>query len=70
MVCTFSRFDVLTVCCAGFTFAFYWQNYQPTGAAEQWVAFAVWGLFVAAAGAVAFQAALRAGYRRAAAAFE
>ena len=76
LVWAFHRFDVLTVAWAGFTFAFCWQNYfllvmfEPTGAVEQWIAFAVWGLFVLAVGAVAFQSALRAGYRRAAAAFD
>lgn len=72
----FTRFDVLTVGWAVFTFAFFWQNYfllvmfEPTGAVEQWAAFAVWGLFVAAAAVVAFKTPLRAAYQRAATAFE
>jgi len=67
---TFARFDVLTLVAAVFTFAFWWQNYaslvmlQPTGAFEEWVAFAVWGLLVAAAAAVTFQSAILAAYRR------
>ncbi len=76
LVWSFNRFDLLTSVWAGFTFAFWWQNYfllvmfEPTGAVEQWMAFAAWGLFVVTAGAVAFQSALRGAYRRASAAFE
>ncbi len=76
LVWTFTRFDVLTVSWAVFTFAFCWQNYfllvmfEPAGNLEQWIAFAVFGLFVVAAGAVAFKSPLRAAYRRAATAFE
>ncbi len=72
----FIRFDVLTLMAAVFTFAFWWQNYrlllmfEPTGARDQWLAFAVWGLFVLAAAAIAFQSPLRVTYRRLAAAFE
>lgn len=44
--------------------------FEPTGAVEQWVAFAVWGLFVAAAGVVTFQSPLQAVRQRLAAAFE
>jgi len=70
------RFDVLTVLWAAFTFAFCWANYtllvmfEPTGAFEEWVGFAVFTLSVAAAAAIAFKSALRAAYRRAAIAFE
>lgn len=59
-----------------FTFAFWWQNYrllvmfEPTGAAEQRLAFAVWGLVVLGAAAIAFQPSLRAARQRLAAAFE
>ncbi len=72
----FSRFDLLTVLWATFTFAFCWANYyllvmfEPTGAFEEWMAFVVFGLFVLAAGGVAFRTPLRAAYRRAATAFE
>ena len=72
----YARFDVLTTFWAVFTFAFCWQNYrllvmfEPTGATEQWIAFAVFGLSVLAAGAMAFKSSLWAGLRRAAAAFE
>ena len=72
----FTRFDVLTLGWAAFTFAFCWENYHllvmltPAGILEPWIAFAVFGLFVLAAMAVAFQASLRAARRRLAAAFE
>ena len=72
----FIRFDLLTLLAAVFTFAFWWQNYrllvmfEPTGARDQWLAFAVWGLLVAAAASIAFQATLKSSYRRLAAAFE
>ncbi len=72
----YARFDVLTSFWAVFTFAFCWQNYflfvmfEPAGNAEQWIAFVVFGLFVLAAGAIAFKSPLRAGFRRVAAAFE
>ncbi len=71
-----SRFDVLTVVWSAFTFAFCWADYyllvmfEPTGALEQWVAFAVFGAVVAAAAAVAFKSPLRQAYGRMAAAFE
>jgi hypothetical protein len=64
------RFDVLTIFCALFTFQFCWRNYsllvmlQPAGNTEEWVAFALFGLFALAAAAIAFQSSLRAGYRR------
>lgn len=76
LVWAFTRFDVLTLLAGVFTFAFCWQNYsllvmlEHAGNAEQWTAFAVWGLFVLAAGAVAFKSSLRAGFRRLVAAFE
>ena len=72
----FVRFDLLTLMAAVFTFAFWWWNYrllvmfEPTGAGDQWLAFAVWGLLVAAAASIAFQATLKSSYRRLAAAFE
>jgi len=72
----FVRFDLLTLLAAVFTFAFWWENYrllvmfEPTGARDQWLAFAVWGLLVAAAASIAFQATLKSSYRRLAAAFE
>ncbi len=71
----FIRFDTLTLMAAVFTFAFWWQNYrllvmfEPTGARDPWLAFAIWGLLVAAAAVVAFQVPLRSTYRRLAAAF-
>ncbi len=73
---TFTRFDVLTLAWAAFTFAFCWENYHllvmllPAGVLEPWIAYAVFGLFVAAAGAVAFKIPLRAAYRRMTTAFE
>ncbi len=73
---SFHRFDVLTLAWAAFTFAFCWENYHllvmlaPAGILEPWIAFAIWGLFVMAAGVVAFKTPLRAAYRRAATAFE
>ncbi len=76
LVWAFVRFDILTLLWTVFTFAFCWQNYrllvmlEPTGSVQEWIAFAVWGLFVLGAAAVAFKTSLRAGYRRAAAAFE
>ena len=76
LVWAFQRFDVLTVTWAVFTFAFCWQNYlllvmfEPTGALDQRIASAVWGLFVLAVGAVAFKTPLHPAYRRAATAFE
>ncbi len=76
LVWAFSRFDILTLLAAVFTFAFWWQNYrllvmfEPTGAVEQWIAFAVFGLFVAAAGVIAFQSPLRGLYHRTAAAVD
>ncbi len=76
LVWAFSRFDLLTLVAAVFTFVFWWQNYrllvmfEPAGNLEQWMAFAAFGLFVLAAAAVAFKASLKAAYRRAATAFE
>ncbi|MGH9788180.1 MAG: hypothetical protein ACRD4U_05700, partial [Candidatus Acidiferrales bacterium] len=72
----FMRFDLLTLMAAVFTFAFWWWNYrllvmfEPTGARDPWLAFAVWGLVVGAAAAISFQVPLRATYRRLAAAFD
>ncbi len=76
LVWTFTRFDFLTLLWAIFTLAFWWENYsmlvilEKTGSLEDWIAFAVWGLFVMAAAAVAFKLPLRAAFRRAATAFE
>ncbi len=76
LVWTFIRFDVLTLLWAALTFAFCMENYtllvifEPTGATDQRIIFAVWGLFVVAAGIVAFRVPLRAGLRRVATAFE
>ena len=73
---TFTKFDVLTLFVAAFTAAFCWQNYtlllmfKPIGSFGEWVAFAAWGLFVAAAAAIAFKSSLLAAYRRVAIAFE
>jgi len=73
---TFTRFDVLTLFVAAFTAAFCWQNYtllmmfRPMGSFGEWVAFAAWGLFVAAAAAIAFKSPLLAAYRRIAIAFQ
>jgi hypothetical protein len=59
-----TRFDVLTILWAAFTFAFFWANYtllvmfERTGATEEWIAFVIFGLFVAAAAAVAFKSSL------------
>jgi serine/threonine protein kinase len=70
LVWTLTRFDVLTFVAAVFTFAFCWQMYpllimfQRAGAAQEWGAFMLWGLFVLAAAAVAFQSFLRASYQR------
>ena len=44
--------------------------FRPIGSFEEWVAFAVWGLFVAAAAAIAFKSSLLAAYRRVALAFQ
>jgi hypothetical protein len=72
----FVRFDLLTLLCAALTSVFCAQNYrflvmfEPTGSLEQWVAFAVFGLFVLAAASVAFQSSLRAAYQRLATALE
>ncbi len=72
---TFTRFDLLTLGWAAFTMIFCWENYHllvmltPAGILEPWIGFAVFGLFVLAAGVVAFKTPLRAAYRRAAAAF-
>lgn len=76
LVSAFRRFDLLTVCVAIGTFAFWWANYplfvmqQPIGAVGPKGGFVVWGVMVAVAAALAFQASLRRGYRRVAAAFE
>ncbi len=73
---TFSRYDVLTVFVAAFTFAFCWENYlllvvwQSLGPLAEWVAFGVWGLVVLTAVVIAFQSPLRSGYRRVATAFD
>jgi len=70
------RFDVLTVLWAAFTFGFFWANYtllvmfERTGAAEEWIAFVIFGLFVAAAGAIAFKSSLIQARRRLAATLE
>ncbi len=72
----FTRFDVLTLFTTSFTFAFLWQNYSllvmftQSGALDEWIAFAIWGLFVACATAIAFKSSLRAAYRRIAIAFQ
>ncbi len=76
LVWGFSCFDFLTLLAAVFTFVFCWQNYrllvmfEPAGNLEQWLAFGVFGMFVAGAAAVAFKSSLKAVYRRLAAAFE
>lgn len=76
LVWAFTSFDVLTMSWAAFTFAFCWANYyllvmlEPTGAFEQWAAFGVFGLLVAAAAAIAFKSSLLAAKRRLATAFE
>jgi len=76
LVLAFTRFDLLTVLAAVFTFVFWWQNYrlmvmfEPAGNLEQWIAFVVFGLFVAAAGAIAFKSSLLAAKRRLAGVFE
>jgi hypothetical protein len=76
LVVSFRRYDVLTVFFAIGTFAFWWANYplfvmqRPIGAVGPSLAFVVWGLVVAAAIGLAFQATLRRGYRRLAAAFD
>jgi hypothetical protein len=72
----FVRFDVLTLFVTAFTYSFFWQTYtmlvtfRPLGAIEEWIAFALWGLFIAAAAAIAFKPAMLAAYRRAATAFQ
>lgn len=72
----FYRFDWLTLLVASFTFPFFWQNYtllvmfSPTGASEEWFAFAIWGLCVAASVAIAFKSAILTAYRRVATAFQ
>ena len=72
----FIRLDLLTMAWTAFTSIFWLENYrllvmlEPTGSVQGWVAFAVWGLLVIAAGAIAFQSPLRIAYRRAAAALE
>ena len=69
---TFTRFDVLTLFVAALTYSFCWQTYtmlirfRPLGSLDEWIAFAVWGLFVVAAAAIAFKSAILAAYRRAA----
>jgi hypothetical protein len=76
LIVSFRRFDLLTVLIAIGTFAFWWANYplfvmlQPIGAAGPSMAFVAWGLVIAAALWLAFQATLRRGYRRLAAAFD
>jgi hypothetical protein len=76
LVAAYGRFDLLTVCVAVGTFAFWWGNYpllvmqEPIGASGPWTAFVLWGLVVAAAAAVAFQSALRERFRRVASAFD
>jgi hypothetical protein len=72
----FRRFDLLTVVTAIFTFAFCSGNYalvvmlRQIGPVEEWAAFAVWGLCVAGAAAVAFQTRLRTAFGRMSAAVE
>jgi hypothetical protein len=76
LVLTFRLFDLLTLCVAIGTFAFWWANYplfvmqRPIGAAGPWTAFFLWGLCVAGATGLAFQSPLRRNYRRLAAAFD
>jgi len=73
---TFSRYDMLTLLAAVFTFAFCWQNHlllvikEPLGAVAEWITFGVWGALVLLAAGIAFQAALRAARQRLAQAFE
>jgi hypothetical protein len=72
----FSRFDLLTVVTALFTFAFCSANYsmvvmfRQIGPVEEWAAFVVWGLCVAGAATVAFQKRLRTAFGRMSAAVE
>jgi protein kinase-like protein len=76
LVAAFRRFDLLAVCVAVGTFAFWWANYplfvmqRPIGSVGPWTAFVAWGLVVGAAATVAFQSPLRRGYQRVAAALE
>jgi Protein kinase domain len=76
LVATCRRFDLLTLCAAIGTFALWWSNYplfvmqQPIGASGPWSVFIAWGLCLAGATTLAFQPALRRGYRRFAAAFD
>jgi hypothetical protein len=76
LVWAFRRFDLLTVFWSSFTFVFCWSCYgllimlAPAGNFEEWLAFAVFGLIVLAATAVAFKSSVRTGWRRLAAAFE
>lgn len=76
LVCTFREFDLLTLLWTIFTLQFFGANYfalvafEPTGATYQWIAFALWGLFVVAAGIVAFRSSLRGGWQRLTSAFE
>jgi hypothetical protein len=76
LLVAYRLFDLLTLCAAIGTFAFWWANYpllvmqQPIGAAGPWTAFALWTIVVVAAAAIAFRSTLRSGYRRVAAALE
>jgi hypothetical protein len=76
LLIAYRLFDLLTLCAAIGTFAFWWSTYpllvmqQPIGATGPWIAFAVWGAIAAAAAAAAFQSTLRRGYRRVASGFE
>ncbi len=76
LVLCYSRFDLLTIFWALFTFEFCWRNYsllvmlESAGNLEEWVAFVILGLIVLAAAAAAFQTNLRASYQRVKLAFE
>ncbi len=70
LVLAFKRFDLLTLVVGIFTFGFLWGNYsifvfqQQVGASAPMTAFVVWGVFLALAGAIAFQSTLRRVHQR------
>jgi len=72
---TYTRYDLLTLFAAAFTFAFFWQNHlllvmrEPLGVISEWITFGVWALLVALGVGIAFQSSLRAASRRLAEAF-
>jgi len=75
LILTLRRFDLLTLMVAMVTFSFWWGNYSlyvmlQAATVQPAIAFALWGVLIVAAAAIAFKSALRATFRQMAAVVE